>query len=208
MAGSRRRFLKGASLGLVGMAAGCHRGSEGAGQATTPSVSAPAVGSAPAGMPPAFGTAPPVGPEITKATFAEAEKLMQVGMSDADLQQAAGNWRSAMAPLYERRVGPRKVAIEAAIAPYSVCDPVKVSGGAGGPTTDHFVRSKGEVAALPTEDREIAFAPLTQLSRWVEGKKITSERLTGIYLDRIERFNPTLRCAITAPSPTPASAWA
>ncbi len=197
MAGSRRRFLKGAGLGLVGMAAGCHKGSGGAGQATAPSASAPAPGPTPAGMPPAFGTAPAVGPEVTKATFAEAEKLVQVQMSEADLQQAAGNWRSAMAPLYERRVGPRKVAIEASVAPYSVCDPVKVSGRAGGPATDHFVRSKGEGAALPADERDIAFAPLTQLSRWVEGKKITSERLTGIYLSRMEKFNPMLRCAIT-----------
>lgn len=199
MAGSRRRFLKGAGLGLVGMAAGCHRGSGDSpgGQASSPAAGAPTAGPAPAGMPPAFGTAPAVGPEVTKATFAEAEKLVQVGMSDADLQQAAGNWRSAMAPLYERRMGPRKVAIEASVAPYSVCDPVKVSGDAGGPKIDRLVRSKGEGAALPADERDIAFAPLTQLSRWVEGKKIPSERLTGIYLNRIERFNPTLRCAIT-----------
>ncbi len=197
MRGSRRRFLKGAGLGLVGMAAGCHKGSGVAGQAPAAGAATPAAGAAPAGMPPAFGTAPAVGPEVTKLTFAEAEKLVQVGMSEADIEQAAGNWRSAMAPLYERRVGPRKVAIEASVAPYSVCDPVKVSGGAGSPATDRFVRSKGAVAELPTDERDIAFASLAQISRWVEGKKITSERLTGIYLQRIERFNPTLRCAIT-----------
>ena len=31
----------------------------------------------PAGSPPVFGAAPPVGPEITPATVAEAEKLLQ-----------------------------------------------------------------------------------------------------------------------------------
>ncbi len=34
-----------------------------------------------------------------------------------ELAQAAGNWRSAMAPLYERRVGPHKVALEPTLAP-------------------------------------------------------------------------------------------
>ncbi len=198
MAGSRRRFLKGASLSLVGIAAGCHKDSAtGAGRPSEAAGTGAAGGAAPAGMPPAFGTAPAVGPQVSKATFAEAEKLVQVEMSDADLAEAAGNWRSAMAPLYERRVGPRKVAIEATVAPYSVCDPVKVAGGSGEPRTDRFVRRKVTNSDLPVNEADIAFAPLPQLAHWIEAKKITSERLTGIYLDRIDHFNPTLRCAIT-----------
>lgn len=194
MARSRRQFLKGASLAVAGVAAGCRKG-ETTGQAgAAPGTSA---GSSPAGMPPAFGTAPAVGPEVTQATFAEAEKLVQVQMSGANLAQAAGNWRNAMAPLYERRVGPRRVAIEPAVAPYSLSDPVKVAGGGGQPDADRFVRSKAGPLALPADERDIAFAPVTQLSRWIEGKKITSQRLTEIYLGRLERFNPTLRCVIT-----------
>ncbi len=38
---------------------------------------------------------------------------------------------------------------------------------------------------------------MTKLSRWIETRQITSERLTRIYLERLERFNPKLRCAIT-----------
>ena len=36
------------------------------------------------GAPPAFGTAPPVGPEVSPATFAEAEKLVRVEMTAAE----------------------------------------------------------------------------------------------------------------------------
>src|SRR6185437_11095682 len=57
----------------------------------------------PAGTPPAIGTAPPVGPEVSPATFAEAEKLARVELTEAERAEAAGNWRMAMAPLYERR---------------------------------------------------------------------------------------------------------
>jgi Asp-tRNA(Asn)/Glu-tRNA(Gln) amidotransferase A subunit family amidase len=35
------------------------------------------------------------------------------------------------------------------------------------------------------------------LSRWIEQRKLTSERLTGIYLKRIEQFDAKLRCVIT-----------
>ena len=121
---------------------------------------------------------------------------MQVDLSTAELQQAAGSWRVSMAALYERRTGPKKVAIEASVAPASVWIPLLLENG-GGPTKDKFVRSTADAGPLPETDREIALAPLWKLSRWVEKRKITSERLTSIYLDRLEKYNGTLRCAIT-----------
>ena len=161
-----------------------------AGQTPTPAQSTP-------GAPPAFGTAPAAGPEVSLATFAEAEKLVQAPLSDKDRAQAAGNWRQSMAALYERRVGPRKVVIEDAMAPYSQWNPV-LPGQSHGPTRDIFVRTHAAtVPPLPATDAEIAFAPVTLLSRWIETRALTSERLTRIYLARIERYNPTLRCVIT-----------
>ncbi len=158
------------------------------------------------GAPPAFGTAPAVGPEVSTATFAEAEKLVQAPLSEKDRAQAAGNWRQAMAGLMERRTGPKKVAIEATVAPYSTWNPV-LPGQSHGPELNVFVRTPLEPPPLPTHDAEIAFAPVTVLSRWIETRKITSERLTKIYLARIEKYNPVLRCVIT-PTPDPALAQA
>jgi Asp-tRNA(Asn)/Glu-tRNA(Gln) amidotransferase A subunit family amidase len=62
---------------------------------------------------------------------------------------------------------------------------------------DRFVRSKPEAVPLPSSDDAIAFAPVTQLSRWIESRALTSERLTDIYLARIARFDGTLRSVIT-----------
>ena len=39
--------------------------------------------------------------------------------------------------------------------------------------------------------------PSLHRSRRVESRQLTSERLTRIYLDRLDRFTPKLRCAIT-----------
>jgi Asp-tRNA(Asn)/Glu-tRNA(Gln) amidotransferase A subunit family amidase len=50
---------------------------------------------------------------------------------------------------------------------------------------------------LPQSDEDIAFAPVWKLSRWIEQRKLTSERLTGLYLARLEKFNPKLHCVIT-----------
>jgi len=184
---TRREFLTDTSLGIVGAAV--LKPSADQNPAQQPAQE-------PAGMPPAFGTANPVGPEVSVATFKAAEKLAQVALNPRDSQQAAGTWRVNMAPLLERRAGPRKIELSDGLAPYSRWNPV-LSGTPAGPRRNQLVRSKEEVAPLPANEADIAFAPVTQLSRWIESKKLTSERLTNIYLQRLDKFNPTLRCAIT-----------
>src|SRR5258708_3340974 len=150
----------------------------------------------PAGMPPAFGTAKPAGPEVSEETFVEAEKLVQVNLNKADIAQAAKTWRVNLAPLYERRVGPRKTELQDGLAPWSRWDAV-LPGKKAGPERNRLVRSRTDVGPLPSNDTDIAFATVTQLSRWIESKKLTSERLTNIYLQRLEEFNRKLRCVIT-----------
>ncbi|MBZ5525416.1 MAG: amidase [Acidobacteriia bacterium] len=190
MSKSRRQFLTQAAVGILGASVASH-GVEAQNPPTQNQTPTPTPGA-----PPAFGTAPSVGPEVSTATFAEAEKLANVEMTAADRAQAAGNWRSAMAPLYERRTGPRKIAIEPSVSPWSRWDPV-LPGTTAGPARDQFNWSKPDPGALPGHDEDIAFAPLTHLARWIEKRQITSERLTNIYLERLERFNPKLRCVIT-----------
>jgi Asp-tRNA(Asn)/Glu-tRNA(Gln) amidotransferase A subunit family amidase len=150
----------------------------------------------PPGAPPAFGTAPPVGPEVAPATFAEAEKLVQVQLTDPERAQAAQNWRESMAALYERRTGPRKVALSTSLVPYSQCNPL-LPGHHPLPSQDRFVRGDTDPGKLPGTDAEIALAPVWKLSRWIETRQLSSERLTHIYLDRLARFDPKLRCVIT-----------
>ena len=50
---------------------------------------------------------------------------------------------------------------------------------------------------MPTSDDEIAFLPAHRLSALIKERKITSSRLTDIYLARIKRLDPTLLCAVT-----------
>ena len=92
MSKSRRKFLATTSLGLLGAA-------------VARSASAQTVSNLPPGEPPAFGTGPEVGPEVSPATFAEAEKLARVQLTEAERTMAAQSWRRTMASLYERRTG-------------------------------------------------------------------------------------------------------
>jgi Asp-tRNA(Asn)/Glu-tRNA(Gln) amidotransferase A subunit family amidase len=187
MSKSRRQFLTRSSLGLLGIAVtSCNH------EKATEQKPA----ELPPGAPSAFATAPAVGPEISPLTFPEAEKLVQVELSEGERKEAAGSWRSSMAPLYERRTGPRKVALEPALAPWSHCE-ATLPGQQAGPERNLFVRSKTDPGPLPLNDEDIAFAPVTRLSRWIEKRQLSSERLTNIYLQRMEHFNPTLHCIIT-----------
>jgi Asp-tRNA(Asn)/Glu-tRNA(Gln) amidotransferase A subunit family amidase len=189
MTRSRRVFLLG-SAAVLGSAAMAKA------QDATTGTPVPKPAELPPGSPPAFGTAPPVGPVVSAATFAEAEKLVQVELTAPERTQAAQNWRNSIAAIYERRTGPRKVPLDATLAPYSLWNPVLPGHGAV-PQRDRFVRSERDPGPLPATDAAIAFAPLWKLSRWIEARKLTSERLTHIYMSRIARFDPKLRCVIT-----------
>ena len=190
MPGTRREFLTYSSLGILNAAL----------EAASAQTPGPENQQRTPGAPPAFGTANAVGPEVTGATFAEAEKLVQVQMTPADREQAAGNWRQQMAPNYELRVGPRKVELEDTLAPATLWNPAQqgIIAHKREPVREaKFVRSPDPGVSLPSSDDAIAFAPVTQLSRWIESKALTSERLTQIYLERLERFDPKLHCVIT-----------
>jgi Asp-tRNA(Asn)/Glu-tRNA(Gln) amidotransferase A subunit family amidase len=183
---TRRQFLITAAMGGLAVAS-CRRQQQQSAGTTPPTTP---------GAPPAFGTAPEVGPVISPATFAEAEKLAQVSMTDAERELAVTNWRRLMATLVERRVGPRKVALDAELVPATRWDPRNTAGTAG-PSTDKFVRSPSDHVPVPTSDTDIAFAPVTRLSRWIESRGLSSERLTTIYLKRIAQHDGKLRSVIT-----------
>ncbi|GAB3443250.1 amidase [Massilia solisilvae] len=178
----RRKFLINAPLGLL---------------AATTAVrnDALAQDTPPPGAPPTFGATPAVGPEVSPATFAEAEKLMQMKMTPAQREMASSSWRVSLSSTMERRTGPRKVMLEPELAPATVWHPQAVAGAAAG--KGRFVRSRAGASALPARDEDIAYATVAQLSRWIEARKLTSERLTRIYIDRIERHDGKLRSVIT-----------
>ncbi len=185
MSTTRRDFLTQAALGL-GAAAG-----------TTAIADTPThpPANTPPGTPPAFGTGAGMGPAVSAHTFLEAEKLMQVTLTAAERAQAAHSWRASMSALYERRTGTKPVPLGEKNAPYSTWDP-RLSPADGGPARSRFVASGASVGALPSNEADIAFATLSELSHWIRTGALSCERLTRIYLDRIARFDPKLECII------------
>src|SRR5690349_6034125 len=183
---TRRQFLTQAPLSLLVATTALKSGSS---QTPSQTPTTP-------GAPPTFGTGAGSGPAVTPETFAEAEKLMQVTMTPAEREEAAQSWRTSLAPYLERRTGPRKVSLKDTDAPATLWHPL-LPGIPEVQLRDRFLRSRAADTPLPSADEDIAFAPVTQLSKWIESRKLTSERLTNIYLSRIERLNPKIRSIIT-----------
>ena len=82
--------------------------------------------------------------------------------------------------------------------------------GGTGALLEKLVRARGRAAfdraaftvprftgTVPTNREDIAFLPAHRLSALLRERKITSVALTEIYLERLKRLNPTLRCAVT-----------
>ena len=192
MGKSRREFLTHTSLGVLATLA-ASRHSTAIAPPDAPAASPP---SPPPGTPSAFATAPPAGPEVSASTFAAAQRLVRVELSGPELKQAAASWQVAMAPLYERRTGPKRLLLEENIGPASRWDP-RLPGAPQLELHRNFVRSESKSERLPQRDEDIAFASVAQLSRWIEQRQLLSERLTHIYLDRLRRLDSRLRCVIT-----------
>ncbi|MFT5143116.1 MAG: Asp-tRNA(Asn)/Glu-tRNA(Gln) amidotransferase A subunit family amidase [Rhodothermales bacterium] len=184
---TRRQFVKKVPLALAGAVAACSTPEQKA--ILQQDTSTP-------GAPPTFGTMRETGPAVTPGTFAEAEKLMQFPMEASERAMASEAWGRSMAAMLERRVGPRKVAIGPEVSPGFVWNPV-LPGVTLPNLQSRFVRSEEAPGPLPAADADIAYAPVTRLSRWIESGALSSERLTQIYLDRIDRFDGQLQCVIT-----------
>ena len=49
----------------------------------------------------------------------------------------------------------------------------------------------------PGSAEELAFLPVTELSSLIRSRQISSMELTKLYLDRLKRFDPLLKCVVT-----------
>jgi len=128
---------------------------------------------------------------ITRDTLREAEKLAGVQFTDVEremiLQGIGGD--------VQRYLARRAFYPPNHLAPATAFDPRLRS-------VTYEIRDRGVTRSvhdlpLPETDSDIAYAPLTDLSHWIETRALTSERLTRIYLERLKEYGPQLECVVT-----------
>ena len=65
------------------------------------------------------------------------------------------------------------------------------------PTERRPMRRQEMTVSMPATDAELAFLPLSHLARLVETRQVKPSELTELYLARLKRYNPTLRCVVS-----------
>src|SRR3990172_11549706 len=115
---------------------------------------------------------------ITKRTIEEAEKLAGLTFTEPEREEIVQGVPLPLA-LYERR---RRVTLPNDLAPALRFDPRLP--GTELACEERCVRSAEDPGRLPEADEDLAFAPVTKVSRWIEGRTPTSERRTGPHLER------------------------
>jgi Asp-tRNA(Asn)/Glu-tRNA(Gln) amidotransferase A subunit family amidase len=129
--------------------------------------------------------------EITVETIAAAEALMGIDYTAAERAQMIGNLEGQIASAIQRRT----VKLANSVPMAARFDP-RLPGFAMPHGADALTLT-AVTAGLPTSDEDIAFAPVSLQAGWIASGKLSSVRLTGIYLDRIAEFGPKLECFAT-----------
>lgn len=131
-------------------------------------------------------------PTSSLEDIAGAERLMGVAHTPEERAQMLGNLEGQIA----RAVARRTVAMPNDLPMASRFDPRLP--GFRPPAAPGRVRGSDiDPGPLPACDTDIAFAPVTHLSRWIACGALSSRRLTEIYLSRIARLAPQLCCFAT-----------
>ncbi len=128
---------------------------------------------------------------LSEATLAEAEKLAAISLTHKERTEVLTGIDEEIERFRRRRA----VELPNALAPATMFDPRLP----GQPVSiqPHYRGSNRDPGPLAVGDESIAYAPVTVLSAWIRRGVLSSERLTGIYLDRLERLGPKLECTVT-----------
>ncbi|MFW6131423.1 MAG: amidase [Candidatus Aminicenantaceae bacterium] len=90
----------------------------------------------------------------------------------------------------------RKLDLNNKIPPALRFSPV-ISGVTNYHTSSEFRLSPEKGIEIPDRFEDVAFYPVTHLSHLIQSGKITSVQLTKLYLDRLKKYGPKLKCVVT-----------
>ena len=134
------------------------------------------------------------GADITVATVAAAEEVAGLTFDEADRALIVERLKRQT----EQLDALHKVPLDNAVAPALLFNPLPA--GLAPPAPPAVRRPaafpRAAVRAVPGDD-DLAFLPVTELAALVRARKVTSTRLTELYLSRLMRFDPTLQAVVT-----------
>jgi len=128
--------------------------------------------------------------EVTAEMVQQAEWIAGVSLSEEDRKKVASElnrWRRTTEAA-------RRLVLPNNVPPAFRFEPCRVSGGSP---------ARGQVAAprrsiqRPAAVDTIAYLGIAELGHLIRSRQISSVELTKLYLDRLKKYDPALRCVIT-----------
>jgi Asp-tRNA(Asn)/Glu-tRNA(Gln) amidotransferase A subunit family amidase len=133
------------------------------------------------------------GKPITPATIAAAEAIAGISFSEAERVRLAQSVSSI------RRWGDEvsAVPLDYTAFPAVVFDPMPAGAELPAATQRPMVRGRVPLLARPANLDELAYATVAELAELVRTRAVKPSELTEMYLARLRRYDPQLRCVIT-----------
>ena len=129
---------------------------------------------------------------ITREMIASAEKIIGLDFSDAKrdsmtdgLQEQLGSYNNL-----------RTVFLPNSVMPSVLFNPIP-AGFKFESEKRPFKQSKTVGVEMPANMDDLAFYSVSDLAYLIKSRKVTSEQLTKMYLDRLKKYGPKLECVIT-----------
>ena len=133
------------------------------------------------------------GAEITVETIASAEEVAGLHFDAAERELMLDGLKQQ-----EQRIEAlHKVSLSNSVSPAIVFDPRPPGKKIPAPMHRPMVRSKVPPRARGEDVEELAFLPVTELSELMRRKRVTSVELTQMYLARLKKYDPVLKCVIS-----------
>jgi Asp-tRNA(Asn)/Glu-tRNA(Gln) amidotransferase A subunit family amidase len=130
---------------------------------------------------------------VTPEMIQQAEWIAGLELKPEDRESTARGLSRALAGF--KRL--RGVKLDNGVAPALLFNPMP-----GQPLPDSNSRGQARLIEAPAPQRpatddDLAFLPVTALGALVRTRQVTSLELTKLYLNRLRRFDPVLKCVIT-----------
>lgn len=129
---------------------------------------------------------------ITKEIIASAEKILGLSFLDAKRDSML----SGLSDQLKSYESLRQISLPNEIPPALGFNPIPV-GFQFEKRKKSFKLGKLGRIELPNDENELAFYSVAQLAKLIKSKKISSEDLTKLYINRLKKYNPKLECVIT-----------
>ncbi|MDG3006655.1 amidase [Paludisphaera mucosa] len=133
------------------------------------------------------------GAEITPEMVRQAEWIAGVEFTDAERAEVAKAVRESLDGFESLR----KVEIGYDVLPALHFNPSPALPPAASVTRNQARPLPAPAIERPGDEDDLAFLPVARLAELVKSRKVTSVELTKLYLGRLKRFDPLLKCVVT-----------